>query len=294
MERLRQFPELTTSAHVTKSHQQIQKNDHFVAAALRRFGIENLPRKAAGRRASNLFGWLEPLFAWLDTRGFIAASPTDQNELLSVVGEVAAARVRTILAARPLIARLNKGTAVAVIADLLDQAQTKKVAKDVAEYLVGAKLQLRFGPDAVTPSNVNTPNRLELADFRFRNAAFEVTVSSGDDPHLNQVREILNDTRLEVWLLVRRTDRDKWQKRVNKGIGEHLLGRVAVTDVESFVGQNVAELGLFESLSTSSRLDDLFRRYNEHWLPAAGSEGLRIVSRDPDEDDSADEQSIVA
>ncbi len=187
-------------------------------------------------------------------------------------------RLTTINEDKPLIARYSKGTSVAVIADLLDQAQVKKRAKDVAEYLVGAKLELRFGNGAVKPKHVNAPSLGQLADFRLGNTAIEVTtMERPDKSHLDQVSDILADTGLQVWLLTRMRDREKWQNGVDVIFGS-AAARIVVADIETFVGQNVSEIGKFNSEEVKRTLARLFARYEEAWLPKFGGGGLRIVN----------------
>jgi len=201
---------------------------------------------------------------------------------LLAVESVAASRLKILNEDKPLLARYNIGAAPAVIADILDQAQQKKRAKDVAEYLVGAKIQLRCGPNTVHPKNVNTPNRNEPADFRVGSAAIEVTVNSADSRHVEQIKRILDDTGLDVWLLVRLCDREKWKNVIDATFGDIQAKRIVVADIETFVGQNVSEIGCFVSSKVSETLSRLFDVYNEHWLPAAGTSGLRIVTVDPE------------
>jgi hypothetical protein len=239
------------------------------------------PLKEYGRKSSNLHGWIGPALDWLKTCGFASLGIADQTALLDQLAAAAALRLDAISHSKPLIARYNKGTARAVIADILDQAQEKKRAKDVAEDLVGAKLQLRLGENAATPKNVNTPNLDQRADFAVGGAAIEVTVNSVDQRHLAQTEAILNDTTRDVWLLVRLSDREKWQNVVDATFGER-SGRVAVVDIETFVGQNIAEIGGFDVAKVMESLGQLFQVYNERWLPAAGASGLRIVSGDPE------------
>ena len=259
---------------------QLEGHNSYVARALKRFEIVS-PLKEFGRRSSNLHGWIGPLFDWLKSCGFVSAP--QQQDMLLAAESVAAERLQIISQGKPLIARYNKGTARAIIADILDQAQEKKRAKDVAEYLVGAKLQLRLGEDAARPKNVNTPNLDQPADFPIGSAAIEVTVSSADSRHLAQITHILKDTTLQVWLLVRLADREKWQNVVDATFGEQLAGRVAIADIETFVGQNISEMGGFDETKVADALANLFKVYNERWLPEAGGSGLRIISGDPDQ-----------
>lgn len=216
-----------------------------------------------------------------DGRSFLlpenGVGPTPPTVALQPKDDVPGFTLSLINEDKPLIARYSKGSAVAVICDILDQAQEKKRSKDVAEYLVGAKLELRFGEGAVQPKNVNTPSLEQLADFRFGGAAFEVTTAaSADRAHLNQIGEILTNTGLELWLLTRKRDREKWQNAVDAMYGDQ-ANRVVVTDIETFVGQNTSEIGRFVPEDTRATLAALFSRYTNRWLPATGAGGLRIV-----------------
>lgn len=282
LERLRDNPSLLDVAdHVKGAGNQLKDHNKYVKRALERFTIAS-PLKEYGRKSSNLHGWIGPLLEWLKTCEFASATAADQLTFLNELESAAALRLEAISKGRPLIARYNKGTARAIIADILDQAQEKKRAKDVAEYLVGAKLQLRLGEDAARPKNVNTPNLDQPADFPVGSAAIEVTVNPADSRHLSQIAQILNDTTLQVWLLVRLADREKWQNVVDATFGER-AGRVAIADVETFVGQNISEIGGFDEAKVAEMLGELFKVYNERRLPEAGTSGLRIVSGDPDQ-----------
>lgn len=280
-ERLRENPSLQKEDHLTSSNMQLREHDRYVISAMKRFGIDS-PVRAHGRRSSNLGAWIGPFFQWIESQGFLAMTSDEKDLFLTAIESIAASRLQVINEEKPLIARYNQGTAVAVLVDILDQAQKKKRAKDVAEYLVGAKLQIRFGDAAAEPKNVNTPNRERPADFHFGNAAIEVTVNAPDQRHLSQIAEILKNTGLDIWLLVRNYDREKWQNAVDATIDKPNRGRVAVTDIETFVGQNVSEIGEFDSSATVATLARLFTIYNERWLPKAGGSGLRIVSMEPE------------
>jgi len=282
-ERLRRNPSLQKEDHLTSSNMQLVEHDHHVACALDRCKISS-PVRAFGRRSSNLGAWIGPLLKWVKSQGFVSMNDHEKERFLSVVELMAAGRLQIINEGQPLIARFNEGTAVAVLVDILDQAQKKKRAKDVAEYLVGAKLQLKFGEAVAEPKNVNTPNRDRPADFHIGNAAIEVTVNPPDKRHLSQITAIIRNTGSDVWLLVRHNDREKWQNAVDATIAKQLRGRVEVTGIEAFVGQNVAEIGKFDPPLIATTLTELFTVYNDRWLPKVGGNGLRIVSVDPEHD----------
>ena len=275
LERLRDLPVLDLDQHKADSGMQLIDHNGFVDKALNRFGAQS-PVQEKGRRSNNLHAWANSLFAWLIAAGFQPNSAND--DLLTGAQAVAAKRLMLLNDEKPLIARYSKGTAVAVIADILDQAQEKKRAKDVAEYLVGAKLELRFGEGVVERKNVNAPSLGQLADFRVGNTAIEVTtVERADKSHLDQVTRILENTGLHVWLLTRMRDREKWQNAVD-ALFEAQAARIVVADIETFVGQNVSEIGVFRTEEVSATLARLFEQYTTHWLPPVGAGGLRIVN----------------
>jgi hypothetical protein len=276
LERLREVPFLDIDKHNAKSGQQLIEHNGSVDAALTRVSVRS-PVSENGRRSNNLHAWEKPLFTWLREAGFKECGGNVNEDLLLGAQTLAARRLLAINEDKPLVARYSIGTAVAVVEDILDQAQQKKRAKDVAEYLVGAKLELRFREGVVAPKNVNTPSLDQLADFRIGGTAIEVTtVERADKAHLDQIGEILHNTGLDVWLLTRKRDRERWQNAVEALFGEQAK-RVAVADIETFVGQNTTEIGEFDPVETRATLARLFEQYTNRWLPQAGAGGLRIV-----------------
>lgn len=277
LERLRETPTLHIDAHKAASGMQLIEHNGFVDRALARFGVTS-PVQEKGRRSNNLHAWANPLFDWLRQAGFAEGQTVANDNVLLWTQEIAAKRLAVINEDKPLVARYNRCTAVAIIADLLDQAQEKKRAKDVAEYLVGAKLELRFGEGIVTPKNVNTPSGANLADFRVGNMAIEVTtVERPDKSHLDQLAGILSNTNLQVWFLTRLRDRERWQTAID-AMFETPSSRIVVADVETFVGQNITEIGKFRTDDVRAELTRLFEQYGRRWLPPVGAGGLRIVS----------------
>lgn len=278
LERLRTQPQLDEASHLTINRQQLIEHNRFVDSALTRYQLES-PLKEHGRRASNVAAWIQPLFSWLSVNGFAQMQRTAQEDCLEAIGKIAAARVKLMNEAEPLVARFNRGNARAVVLDLLDQAQAKNRAKDVAEYLIGAKLQMLYGESAVQPKNVNTPS--SYADFVVGKTAIEVTINAADKRHLDQIAGVLNESTLDFWLFVRIADREKWQNAIDASFDEKGRSRILVEDVETFLCLNAAEKGRLEPVATRAALAALFEVYNQRWLPTAGGSGLRIESGDP-------------
>ena len=115
-------------------------------------------------------------------------------------------------------------------------------------------------------------------DFEIENATIEVAVGLPDEKHLAQVAEALEDNDVEVWLLARHDRVATWRNELEEfeGVDMH---RVIVTSVESFVGQNISELGDFSSKGKAAQLQELFNLYNERWVVEVGTPGIRIIMK---------------
>ena len=114
--------------------------------------------------------------------------------------------------------------------------------------------------------------------------AIEVTINQPDKRHLDQISRLIEDTSLQIWLVVRLTDREKWRNAVDAAFESPQRQRILVTDVETYLCHNVTERGNFLATGTRDTLNRILDIYNDRWLPAAGAGGLRIVSGDPETD----------
>src|SRR5262249_1322317 len=151
--------------------------------------------------------------------------------------------------------RLDGRSAEAVVGDVLKQAEERNRAGAVAQYLVGAKLKLRFETLDVPVLPYNQGNAGERrAGFHVAEAAIEVALGNPDDVHIQQVRGILRESRTEVWVLVRASRIVGWRDAFDEQIDQSLRQRLVLTSVEAFVGQNVTELGSFSSEGREEQL----------------------------------------
>jgi hypothetical protein len=282
LERLRDFPSLALSDHRSQSGSAgIQSHETFGDRAIERLHLQSI-NKNHGRRSSNLPGWGQELLDAVAALGFDAATSEVRDQIISHAQGVLAAPLRAIIEQDPLQARLRDRTAEAVVGELLRAAEEKGKSGDVAQYLVGAKLALRFNrPIPVYPANKSDRTSHfdpapRLGDFEVGNAVIEVAMGLPDEKHLRQIADILEQSAAEVWLLTRAERVDTWQREIRKDedIGTN---RVVVTSVEAFVGQNVTELGEFSAKGKADQLKALFDLYNERWVARVGTPGIRVV-----------------
>ena len=144
------------------------------------------------------------------------------------------------------------------IQDILCVAREHGKEGPVAEYIVGAKLQLRF-PDIkvrnVSFSTADTQSG-EPGDFHIKDTVFHVTVAPM--PPVYERCKTNLDQGMRVYLLV--PERVIFGTRQNvEGI---IPGRVGVESIESFVAQNLDELGSFSNMGLQQALLKLFEMYN--------------------------------
>lgn len=280
LERLRERPVLRLDAHKKANSSGLDSHEKYGACAHQRLQLEAL-NKNHGRRSSNIGGWGQELLDRLKDAGFESASLSEKTQCINSVQDQFAAILRGILEQEPLNVQIKGRSAETVIHEILKQAAGKGKAGEVAQYLVGAKLKLRFKRQfPIVPANKSDRKShsdlmTRTGDFEIENAAIEVAVGLPDDKHLSQIAETLEDNDREVWLLASHDRVMAWKNKLAdmKGVD---MRRVVVTSVESFVGQNISELGEFSSRGKAMQLVELFKIYNEIWVANVGTPGIRI------------------
>ncbi len=142
---------------------------------------------------------------------------------------------------------------------ILENARQSGKAGAVAEYLVGAKLALRFPDKTIRSKRFSTSDAQFgfAGDFEVGNTAFHVTVAPM--PELFEKLKANLERGLRVYLLVPKT------QVVGTEQNASLLaeGRIAVASIESFVATNIDELSEFDGSKLKSGFRCLLEKYNE-------------------------------
>lgn len=281
LERLRERPTLDLTAHKKHGSSGLESHEKYGDQVHARLNLERI-NKNHGRRSSSIGDWGQELLDLLEEAGFAAASSTKQGRIIDAVQETLGTILRSILEQEPLEARVKGRSAEAVIRDILKQAEAKGKTGDVAQYLVGAKLMLRLKREIPVVGSNRGDRRARgdedarTGDFEIENATIEVAIGVPDDKHLAQVAQALEDTDVEVWLLTRHDRVPTWKNELEEYEGVDMR-RVVVTSVESFVGQNISELGDFSLKGKAAQLQQLFKLYNDRWVAQVGLPGIRII-----------------
>jgi hypothetical protein len=150
-------------------------------------------------------------------------------------------------------------TTWAAVHEVLKQAGQVGKAGPVAQYLVGAKLQLRFpnveiGNDRYSAPDVQTGRQ---GDFQVQDTAFHVTVSPTQAVYQKCIQNI--QAGLRVYLLVP----DSFVVGARQNAQTTAADQIAVESIESFVANNVEELSQFAKNELVGGFRRLLQKYNE-------------------------------
>lgn len=193
--------------------------------------------------------------------------------------------LREIINQAPIEVKLKGKLAKAIVGEVLIQADKRKLAGSIAQYLVGAKLRLKFPAkqDLITVAGANLADRTSSAasnrraDFDLGDHVFEVTVGPPDAKHFDQVQSIISESDAFVWLLVREDRLGFWADEARRRSLD--MRRLAIASIEQFVGQNISELGDMTIEGEMAQIRRLFDEYNEVWISQFGTNGMRVEAK---------------
>ena len=216
--------------------------------------------KEGGRTNRGLAGDIAKLLDALKLAGLDSLPTNARNEILALVQEFLVGKVGEYFSRERVKVIYNPvNTAWQSVHDILETAREVGKEGPVAQYLVGAKLAIRF-------PNLNIRNDISSAqdelsgspgDFLVNDAAFHVTVA----PNLGHFEKCRQNIAMgySVYLLV--PDRVLVGTRQN---AENLFpGQITTQSIESFVGQNLEELSVYSKGELTGGFRRLLEKYNE-------------------------------
>ncbi len=144
------------------------------------------------------------------------------------------------------------------IHELLALARESGKEGPVAQYLVGAKLQLRFPDVEVRNQSYSTADDQSgrPGDFQVGDTAFHITVAPMQALYEKCKPNI--DAGFRAYLLVP----DRCLIGARQNIETIMCGRVTVESIESFIGQNIEELSIFSKDKLIDGFSRLLQTYN--------------------------------
>lgn len=260
LERLKASFDLDLSSHLAPGGAQIQgASGAAVRRILESFGETRRFVGEGGRTNRGIPAIAKQLLEGLEAAGLSQCSEDERVAALEDLQAFLVDRVREFHSLDRLKPAFDPAASTRqFIGDLLALADETGKRGPVAQYLVGAKLRLRF-PDIEirneSYSSADDPSG-QPGDFVVGDTTFHVTVAPMP-AHYEKCRRNIRDGR-KVYLLVP----DDFVVGARQNAESMIPGRVAVESIESFVSQNIEEISTFSKERVAGGLLSLLNMYN--------------------------------
>lgn len=260
LDRLQQNFDLSIDSHTAKGGSQISgAGGGALKAILERFSEARPFLQEGGRTNRGLRGDIKRLLDAIACAKLERLPEARRNDILTQFQQFLIGKIRDYHDLQRIEIIYDSSKSMwQCICDLLDTAREGSKDGPVAQYLVGAKLQLRFPHIEISNESFSTAD-LQLGrygDFYIGNTVFHVTISP--TPALyEKCRRNLKDG-LKVYLLVR----DKEVIGTKQNAENIAAGQIVVEPIETFVGQNLDELAIFSNERRATEFKRLLETYN--------------------------------
>lgn len=241
---------------------------------LSRFGENRILLREGGRTNRGLMHNLAPLLTSLAGSDIEQLNEAERTVAIDAMQSFLVERAKDIFNSDWISFDYTSGvSSMEVVERILDAARERHKAGEVAEYLVGAKLALRFPAYGVRNSAASSADvqTVEHGDFQINDSVFHVTVAPNRG-HYDKCKNNLANG-LRVFLLVPEERLIGARQSVEIEVGHG----VSVLSLESFVSQNIEELGEFAGDRVAQSLKDLLEKYNERVAAVETDLSLRIT-----------------
>lgn len=261
LERLKQDYNLTLTAHQTGGKAQLRGlNPPAVKAILEKFGETRPFSMEAGRTNRGGPGEIQKMLEVLSVLRLDAESADVRNNALTEFQKFLVDTIKEYHSRKRLEVSYDSNvTTWAAIHDILKRASQVGKAGPVAQYLVGAKLQLRFPALLIPNDRYSSADQQtgRYGDFQVEDTAFHVTVSPMPAVYAKCLRNI--EAGCRVYLLVP----DDVLMGARQNARSVAADKIAVESLESFIANNIEELAQFSKDRLISGFKRLLEKYNE-------------------------------
>ncbi len=246
-----------------------------VQKILATFGEERIFLKEGGRTNRGLMKNLETLLTIITDFNLKNLPSEERDDILHDMQNFLAGRATTKLNEKKITFNYQPGiTSYAIISSILEAAGARKKMGDVAEYLVGAKLALRFPNIYIrnAPVSASDDQVGESGDFQIHNSVFHVTVAPNNGHYEKCQTNLANG--LRVFLLVPSQRLMFVREHIRENMNLH--DSISVEAIESFVTQNIEEMSEFSGDKIAKGLIKLCRTYNNRLEDVEANLSLQI------------------
>lgn len=228
-----------------------------------RYGIDKVYSKEGGRTtrstrvaAENLANRLNNIDPNID-----GLNDQEREQLCRVLQDWLVDKVQLFFDAQRLQVEFNSdGPLKNNISAILESAKNKRIGGPVAQHLVGAKFTLRF-PDIEIHMHSATTADDQLGrpgDFLLNEYSFHVTVAPGEAV-IQKCQENLRHGYRPVLLV----PENKMQASYQLAEIKQVQNQINFYSLESFISQNIEEIGSFSKANITDSFADLLIKYNE-------------------------------
>ena len=261
LDRLKTDFDLNLDSHRAAGQSQIKgASGAAVARILSRYGESRPFIKEGGRTNRGGPGDIGKMLEAIGTVNLEQITVAERNEVLEYLQKFLVDKVCEYHNRQRLKVVYNPSQSTwQAVSDLLSLARDTGKEGPVAQYLIGAKLQLRFPHVKIGNESYSTADDQlgRPGDFLVGDTAFHVTVAPMPAVYEKCKRNIEDGFR--VYLLV--PDRSLIGTKQN---AETVApGKITVESIESFVGQNIEELSVFSKDRIVVGFHRLLETYNE-------------------------------
>lgn len=182
--------------------------------------------------------------------------------------------IRAYFAADKLQPALNPGgSSTTNVAMILSTAQQRNQVGQVAQHIVGAKLELRYPGEHIDNYSYSTADAPtgRQGDFLLGSTVFHVTMAASA-PLVRKCRRNLRQGYRVVVLVPESRREGAAQIMGTEGLNDH----VTVMGIETFVGQNIEEMAKFDRRELEALLRRLLEVYNARVQQAEPDPSLQI------------------
>lgn len=231
-----------------------------LATILARFGETRPFLSEGGRTNRGLRGDIASMLTAIEAASLGLLPADERNDILEALQEFLIQKVRDFHNRQRLSLTYNPTKSTwQFVRDLLSLARILGKEGQVAQHIVGAKLQLRFPSEVIDNYSYSTADQHlgRPGDFIVGRTAFHVTVSPMTGVYGRCRANV--DAGYGVYLLVP----EHGVVGAKQNAEAIAPGQIGVQSIESFVAQNLDELAIFGKEDRRAQLRQLIEIYNQ-------------------------------
>ena len=261
LERLKTNFNLDIESHLTKGGGQIRgSSGGATKSILALFGENRQYIKEGGRTNRGLIGDIRNMLNALNKLKLMTLPLEERNIIIGELQKILVAKVREFFSRKRLELIFDPTlTTWQTIHNLLKQARETNKQGPVAQYIVGAKLQLRFPNMQIRNESFSAADDQsgQPGDFLVGSTSFHVTISPMSGVYEKCKKNIESGYR--AFLIV-----PSERLVAVMDIADQVMpGKITVQSIESFVSQNIEELSEFSGNRITRGFYRLLKTYNE-------------------------------